>query len=115
MWQPGCRTCTQRGLADTTISQRPIAVSSFSRFATEEYTEVDEDGIERSLHGFNPVAGKSLRLKVTPYGMAGYLFADQAGNLLNAIRIETLHGLQDYALLAGYLTSKRIDFQIYNQ
>lgn len=97
----------QRGLAGTTINQRLAAVSSFFRFTSEEYTEVDADGIERPLHGFNPAAGKSMRLKVTPYGKAGYLSADQAGDLLGAIQTETLHGLQDYALFAGYLFTAR--------
>jgi site-specific recombinase XerD len=92
-----------RDLADTTISQRLAAVSSFYRYVCEEYTTVHADGIERPLHGYNPAAGKSLRPRVTPYGKAGFLSAEQAGQLLAAIRRDTLHGLQDYALFAGYL------------
>lgn len=96
-----------RGLADTTINLRLAAVSSFYRFTTEEYTEVGGDGIERPLHSFNPAAGKRLRNKITPYGKAGYLSAEQAKQLLEAIRKDTLHGLQDYALFTGYLFTAR--------
>ena len=97
----------QRGLADTTISQRLAAVSSFFRFTTEEFTSVEADGMERPLHNINPAAGKSLRPRVTPYGKAGYLAADQARRLLGAIPKDTLHGLQDYALFTGYLFTAR--------
>ena len=97
----------ERGLADATINQRLAAVSSFFRYASEEFTEVGADGIERPLHSFNPAAGKRLRRKVTPYGKAGYLTADQAKKLLEAIDRDSLHGLQDYALFMGYLFTAR--------
>lgn len=96
-----------RGLADTTINLRLAAVSSFYRFTTEEYTGVDADGIERPLHSFNPAAGKRLRNRITPYGKAGYLSAEQAKLLLQAIKTNSLHGLQDYALFTGYLFTAR--------
>jgi site-specific recombinase XerD len=103
-WVQDMREC---GLADTTVNLRLAAVSSFFRFVTEEYTQVDADGIERPLHSFNPAAGKRLRNKITPYGKAGYLTADQARQLLKAIDRDTLHGLQDYALFTGYLFTAR--------
>ena len=96
-----------RSLADTTINLRLAAVSSFFRFTTEEFTEVDADGIERPLHSFNPAAGKRLRQRVTPYGKAGYLSAEQAKLLLAAVDQNSLHGLQDYALFTGYLFTAR--------
>ena len=96
-----------RNLADTTINLRLAAVSSFFRFTTEEFTEVDADGIERPLHSFNPAAGKRLRQRVTPYGKAGYLSTDQAKQLLAAVDQNNLHGLQDYALFTGYLFTAR--------
>lgn len=96
-----------RDLADTTISQRLAAVSSFFRFVSEEYTVIDSHGMERPLHGHNPAAGKRLRPRVTPYGKAGYLSADQAKRLLKAIPTDTLHGKQDYALFCGYIFTAR--------
>lgn len=97
----------ERSLADTTINLRLAAVSSFFRFTTEEFTEVGEDGIERPLHSFNPAAGKRLRQRITPYGKAGYLSAEQAKLLLAAVDQNSLHGLQDYALFTGYLFTAR--------
>jgi integrase/recombinase XerC len=96
-----------RGLADTTISQRLAAVSSFFRFTCEDFTEVDGEGVERPLHNINPAAGKSLRPRVSPYGKAGYLAADQARRLLAGIHRDSLHGLQDFALFSGYLFTAR--------
>lgn len=92
-----------RSLAGTTISQRLAAVSSFFRFVCEEYT----DGQDRPLHDHNPAAGKRLRPRVTPYGKAGYLSAEQAKRLLKTIPTDTLHGKQDYALFCGYIFTAR--------
>lgn len=86
-----------RGLSAPTIAQRLAAVSAFYRYA--EFTFED-------LQQKNPAAVKD-RPKVTPYGKANYLSANEARALLRAINRKTLQGRRDYALFLGYLFTGR--------
>ncbi len=97
----------QQALSDCTIAQRVAGVSSFYEFVGNDYTMVRADGSETPLHTVNPAGGKRLRPKVSPYGKATHLGAQQVRALLRAIRPDDLQGLRDRALYLGYLMTMR--------
>ncbi len=95
-WVEGMR---RRGLAESTVQLRLSGCASFYRYAVEEC------GL--ALEGKAPTSGRSLRRRVTPYGKARWLGAEEARSLLGAIERKTLRGKRDYALVLGYLLMGR--------
>ena len=76
-----------RNLADTTINLRLAAVSSFFRFTTEEFTEVDADGIETPAAQLQPrrrqapaPAGDALRQSWLSFSRTGKAAAGRSGS-----------------------------------
>ena len=88
----------ERGLAPATIQQRLAGVSSLYRFLA---TDLD-------MAVANPtVISSNLRPRVTRYGKAFSLGAEEAAALLAVIDRETVIGARDYALYLGYLMTGR--------
>jgi site-specific recombinase XerD len=97
----------ERDLADSTISQRLAAVSSFYRFACERYTLADQ----QTLHNFNPALTVE-RSKVAPYRQAVYLTLQQVKAFLEAISLDKPQGLRNYALFLMYIATGRRNAEV---
>src|SRR3989304_709664 len=97
----------QQGLSDATLQQRLAALSSFYSFTMDDYTVINPSGREVALHDYNPAASGKLRPKISPYGKAVYLSAEEARALLWAIKRSTGQGRRDYALFLAYLATGR--------
>lgn len=93
----------KRGLASSTVNTRATALSSFYRFAKEEYTVRDERGKEIPLTYDNPAARRSLRQRVERFGKSRALSGDETKKLLSVIDRSTIQGRRDYALFLGYV------------
>lgn len=97
----------RRTVSEATLALRLSAVSSFYRFASEDYTITAADGAEIPLCQHNPVLG-AARPKISPYNKAAVMDAAAARAFLAAIpRTETPVGRRDYALFLGYLMTGR--------
>ncbi|OGO69853.1 MAG: hypothetical protein A2Z49_09620 [Chloroflexi bacterium RBG_19FT_COMBO_56_12] len=102
----------RQGLSDATLQQRLAALSSFYSFTMDDYTVINPSGREVALHDYNPAASGKLRPKISPYGKAIYLSAEEARALLWAIKRTTVQGLRDYALFLAYLATGRRNSEI---
>jgi len=100
------------GLSEATLMQRVAALSSFYEYCRSEYEITTPDGRIVSLHDSNPAAGKSLRVKIDPYGKARYLSSTEARALLKAIPRDSVRGLRDYALFLFYLATGRRNSEV---
>lgn len=93
----------KKELANSTIALRVSAVRAFYRFVITDYILTGiEDGNEYRLREDNPAEG-CRPPKVERYGRAVCLDRDQAVALLQAIKTDTLVGLRNKALFAGYM------------
>lgn len=98
-------------LSPSTRSGRLAAVSSFYNYVINECTEI-VDGEERFLHTVNPSSGKSLRVKVNPYGKANYLTKENLKKFLLCIDKDSNKGSRDYALFLAYIYTGRRNSEI---
>jgi site-specific recombinase XerD len=101
-----------RGLTDETINLRVAAVSAFYTFCMNDYEITHPDGRASGLTDYNPAAAKSLRAKVVPYGKASPLGVNEVRALIKAIRLDTVQGLRDAALIVTYLYTARRNSEI---
>lgn len=99
-WQSDLR---KDGLKESSINLYLAALSSLYCYCMDRYTIIDPaTGREESLAATNP-ANRAERAKVTPYGRATFLTADQIQYLLLAVDRGPVTGKRDYALLVGYV------------
>lgn len=97
------RMMNARGLANSTISQRLAAISSYFTYLK------DTTGIKIDITG-----GKVLRPKVRPFRNARYLSIEAVRALLGAMNPNTKRGSRDYALFLTYIMTGRRNSEIRN-
>lgn len=98
----------ENGLSDATIQLKLAAVSSLFRFASRDYTQLNEDGTETSLCLINPADGAAIRPRVDMFSRSRYLTASELKALFTAIgKRDNVRALQDFALFYGYVMTAR--------
>ena len=101
-----------RGLSDATVNRQVAALSSFYRYAGEEFEIKGSDGLSRTLWEHpNPFGSRKLRAQIKPYGRSRGRVpsTEQVAALLRHIDTDTPQGLRDMALLLGmFVTTRRI-------
>ena len=95
----------ERGFADSTITQKLSAISSFYKFVCQFASN------GQFLYDRNPVEAVE-RPQVTAYEKAVYLSPAQIRAFLRMIPRDTIHGLRNYALFLFYVATGRRNTEI---
>lgn len=100
----------QRGLADSTINRKVAALSSFYRYASDEFQIQTPRGPRGLWPHPNPFGSKKLRSQIEPYANSlPFPSTGQIDAMLNVIPVDTVNGLRDLALLMGlFVTTRRV-------
>lgn len=100
----------QRGLADSTINRKVAALSSFYRYASDEFQIHTPEGPRGLWPHPNPFGSRKLRARVKPYSRSlPFPSTEQITAMLAVIPTDTPNGLRDLALLLGmYVTTRRV-------
>jgi integrase len=103
----------QKGLAEKTINMRVAGISSFFRYAGNDFT-VTRNGREEPLFaGLNPAGARTLRNKAAAYKRSGFLSPEESRLLLTVVSMRTgIQAKRDYALFLTYLMTGRRNSEV---
>lgn len=104
------QTLRTRGLADSTVNRKVAALSSFYRYASDEFQTQTPDGPRGLWPHPNPFGSRKLRTQIEPYSRSlPFPSKLQVRDLLHQIDTRTLTGKRDLALLIGmFVTTRRV-------